>query len=274
MRELERNVALRVEDTDRPDTLTVSGRGELHLGILMETMRREGYEFQVSRPRVIDREGPEGRLEPYEELVVEVPDLMVGIVIEKLGPRRGTITELRPSGQGKTRLGFEIPARGLFGFRSDFLTETRGEGIMHHRFLRYGPWAGPVGGRKRGVLVADREGEAVAYAIFNLQERAQMFVKPGDPVYGGMIVGENSRVGDMDVNITKEKKLTNMRSTASDEALRLEPPREVTLELALEYIEEDELIEVTPDAVRLRKRSLDASDRKKAQRAAKAALEA
>jgi GTP-binding protein len=273
-RELERNVALRVEDTDRPDTLTVSGRGELHLGILMETMRREGYEFQVSRPRVIAREGPEGRLEPYEELVVEVPDDMVGIVIEKLGPRRGAITELRPSGQGKTRLGFEIPSRGLFGFRSDFLTDTRGEGIMHHRFLRYGPWAGPLAGRKRGVLVADREGVAVAYAIFNLQERAQMFVQPGDPVYGGMIVGENARAGDMDVNITKEKKLTNMRTTAADEALRLEPPREVTLELALEYIEEDELIEVTPDAIRLRKRALDASDRKKAQRAARAALEA
>jgi GTP-binding protein len=273
-RELERNVALRVEDTDRPDTLTVSGRGELHLGILMETMRREGYEFQVSRPRVIAREGPEGRLEPYEELVVEVPDEMVGVVIEKLGPRRGAMAELKPFGQGKTRLGFEVPARGLFGFRSDFLTDTRGEGIMHHRFLRYGPWAGPLAGRKRGVLVADREGLAVAYAIFNLQERAQMFVKPGDPVYGGMIVGENARTGDMDVNITKEKKLTNIRTTAADEALRLEPPREMTLELALEYIEEDELIEVTPDAIRLRKRALDASDRKKALRAAKAALEA
>jgi GTP-binding protein len=270
-RELERNVALRVEDTERPDTLTVSGRGELHLGILMETMRREGYEFQVSRPRVITREGPEGRLEPYEELVVEVPEDMVGIVIEKLGPRRGSMTELRPAGQGKTRLGFELPARGLFGFRSDFLTDTRGEGIMHHRFLRYGPWAGPLAGRKRGVLVADREGEAVAYAIFNLQERAQMFVKPNDPVYGGMIVGENARTGDMDVNITKEKKLSNIRTTATDEALRLEPPRPVTLELALEYIEEDELIEVTPEAIRLRKRALDASERKKAQRAAKAA---
>jgi GTP-binding protein len=270
-RELERNVALRVEDTDRPDTLTVSGRGELHLGILMETMRREGYEFQVSRPRVITREGPEGRQEPYEELVIEVPDAMVGVVIERLGPRRATMTEMRPAGQGKTRLAFEIPARGLFGFRSDFLTDTRGEGIMHHRFLRYGPWAGPLAGRKRGVLVADREGMAVAFAIFNLQERAQMFVNPGDPVYGGMIVGENSRSGDMDVNITREKKLTNMRTTASDEALRLEPPRPVTLELALEYIEEDELIEVTPDAIRLRKRALDASDRKKAHRAAKAA---
>ncbi|HET7039414.1 MAG TPA: translational GTPase TypA [Gemmatimonadales bacterium] len=269
-RELERNVALRVEDTDRPDTLTVSGRGELHLGILMETMRREGYEFQVSRPRVITREGPEGRQEPYEELVIEVPDAMVGVVIERLGPRRATMTAMRPAGQGKTRLAFEIPARGLFGFRSDFLTDTRGEGIMHHRFLRYGSWAGPLAGRKRGVLVADREGVAVAFAIFNLQERAQIFVNPGDPVYGGMIVGENSRSGDMDVNITREKKLTNMRTTASDEALRLEPPRPVTLELALEYIEEDELIEVTPDAIRLRKRALDASDRKKAQRAAKA----
>ena len=275
VRELERNVALRVEDTDRPDTLTVSGRGELHLGILMETMRREGYEFQVSRPRVITKDGPGGaRLEPWEELVVEVPGTMVGTVIEKLGPRRGEMVDLRPAGPTKSRMRFEIPARGLFGYRSDFLTDTRGEGIMHHRFLRYGAWAGPLTGRKRGVLVADREGEAVAYAIFNLQERAQMFVKPGDPVYGGMVVGENSRLDDMDVNITKEKKLTNMRTTASDEALRLEPPREVTLELALEYIEEDELIEVTPGAIRLRKRALDASERKKAQRAAKAAVEA
>jgi GTP-binding protein len=273
-RELERNVALRVEETDRPDTLTVSGRGELHLSILMETMRREGYEFQVSRPRVITKDGADGeRLEPYEELTLEVPEDMVGIVIEKLGPRRGEVAAMKPTGHGKTRMDFAIPARGLFGYRSDFLTDTRGEGIMHHRFLRYGSWAGPLAGRKRGVLVADREGLAVAYAIFNLQERAQMFVRPGDPVYGGMIVGENSRADDMDVNITKEKKLTNIRTTASDEALRLEPPREITLELALEYIEEDELIEVTPAAIRLRKRTLDLSERRKAQRAAKAAAE-
>jgi GTP-binding protein len=274
-RELERNVALRVEETERPDTLTVSGRGELHLSILMETMRREGYEFQVSRPRVITKEAVDGqRLEPYEELAVEVPDEMVGIVIEKLGPRRGELTALKPTGHGKTRMQFAIPSRGLFGYRSDFLTDTRGDGIMHHRFLRYGPWAGPLAGRKRGVLVADREGVAVAYAIFNLQERAQMFVRPGDPVYGGMIVGENARSGDMDVNVTKEKKLSNIRTTATDEALRLEPPRDITLELALEYIEEDELIEVTPAAIRLRKRTLDLSERRKAHRAAKTAAEA
>jgi GTP-binding protein len=240
----------------------------------METMRREGYEFQVSRPRVITKVGPGGaRLEPYEELAVEVPEDMIGTVIEKLGPRRGEMVALKPMAHGKARMRFRIPARGLFGYRSDFLTDTRGEGIMHHRFLEYGAWAGPLAGRKRGVLVADREGVAVGYAIFNLQERAQMFVKPGDPVYAGMIVGENARAGDMDVNITKEKKLTNIRTTASDEALRLEPPRDVTLELALEYIEEDELIEVTPDAIRLRKRALDASDRKRAQRAARAANE-
>ena len=271
-KELERNVALRVEETDRPDTLTVSGRGELHLSILMETMRREGYEFQVSRPRVITKVGPGGEpYEPYEELAIEVPDDMVGIVIEDLGPRRAEMRDLKPMGQGKTRLRFVIPARGLFGYRSDFLTDTRGEGIMHHRFLEYGPWAGPLAHRSRGVMVADREGIAVAYAIFGLQERAEMFVKPGDPVYAGMVVGESARSGDMDVNITKEKKLTNIRTTATDEALRLEPPRDMTLELALEYIEEDELIEVTPDAIRLRKRALDPTDRRKAQRAAKAA---
>jgi len=273
-KELERNVALRVEETDRPDTLAVSGRGELHLSILMETMRREGYEFQVSRPRVITRPGADGvPLEPYEELVIEVPADMVGIVMEDLGPRRAELRELKPSGQGKTRMRFVIPARGLFGYRSDFLTDTRGEGIMHHRFLEYGPWAGPLAHRSRGVLVADREGMAVAYAIFGLQERAEMFVKPGEPVYGGMVVGESARTGDMDVNITKEKKLSNIRTTATDEALRLEPPREITLELALEYIEDDELIEVTPDAIRLRKRALDPSERRKAQRAAKAAAE-
>jgi GTP-binding protein len=271
-KELERNVALRVEETDRPDTLTVSGRGELHLSILMETMRREGYEFQVSRPRVITKEGPGGEpYEPYEELAIEVPDDMVGIVIEDLGPRRAEMRDLKPTGQGKTRMRFVIPARGLFGYRSDFLTDTRGEGIMHHRFLEYGPWAGPLAHRSRGVMVADREGIAVAYAIFGLQERAEMFVKPGDPVYAGMVVGESARSGDMDVNITKEKKLSNIRTTASDEALRLEPPRDMTLELALEYIEDDELIEVTPDAIRLRKRALDPTDRRKAQRAAKAA---
>jgi GTP-binding protein len=268
-KELERNVAMRVQDTDTPEVMTVSGRGELHLAILMEMMRREGYEFQVSRPRVITRHGEGGiRLEPYEELVVDVPESLLGTVIEKLGPRRGDLIDMRNPGRGRVRMRFRVPARGLFGFRSDFLTETRGEGIMHHRFLEYGPWAGPLAGRNRGVLVADREGVAVAYAMFNLQERATMFVSPGTPVYEGMIVGEHVRPGDLDVNVSREKKLTNMRTTASDEMVRLEPPREITLELALEYIEEDELIEVTPGALRLRKRSLAAVDRKKLARAA------
>jgi GTP-binding protein len=271
-RELERNVALRVEETDSPDTHTVSGRGELHLGILMETMRREGFEFQVSRPRVITKLGTDGeRLEPYEELTIDVPEEHMGVVMEKLGPRRTEMMEMKNPGQGMVRMSFRIPSRGLFGYRSEFLTDTRGTGIMHHRFLDYGPWAGPLAGRKRGVLVADREGTVVAFALGNLQERAQMFVKPGDLVYEGMIAGESSRPGDLDVNVTKEKKLTNMRTTASDENVILEPPREITLEYALEYIEEDELIEVTPKTIRLRKRVLPANDRRKAARAARVA---
>jgi GTP-binding protein len=271
-RELERNVALRVEETDSPDTHTVSGRGELHLGILMETMRREGFEFQVSRPRVITKLGPDGeRLEPYEELMIDVPEGYMGVVMEKLGPRRTEMMEMKNPGQGMVRMSFRIPARGLFGYRSEFLTDTRGTGIMHHRFLDYGPWAGPLAGRKRGVLIADREGSVVAFALGNLQERAQMFVEPGDLVYEGMIAGENSRPGDLDVNVTKEKKLSNMRTTASDDNVILEPPREITLEYALEYIEEDELIEVTPKTIRLRKRVLPANDRKKAARAARVA---
>jgi GTP-binding protein len=271
-RELERNVALRVEETDSPDTHTVSGRGELHLGILMETMRREGFEFQVSRPRVITKLGPNGeRLEPYEELTLDVPEEYMGVVMEKLGPRRTEMIEMKNPGQGMVRMSFRIPARGLFGYRSEFLTDTRGTGTMHHRFLDYGPWAGPLAGRKRGVLVADREGSVVAFALGNLQERAQMFVAPGDLVYEGLIAGESSRPGDLDVNVTKEKKLTNMRTTASDENIILEPPRLITLEYALEYIEEDELIEVTPKTIRLRKRVLAANDRKKAARAARVA---
>jgi len=268
-RELERNVALRVEPTESPDTHSVSGRGELHLGILMETMRREGYEFQVSRPRVITRTGPDGeRLEPYEELMIDVAEEYMGAVMEKLGPRRAEMIEMKNPGQGMVRMTFRIPARGLFGYRSEFLTDTRGTGMMHHRFLDYGPWAGPLSGRKRGVLVADREGAVVAFALGNLQERAQMFVSPGDQVYEGMLAGENSRPSDLDVNVTKEKKLSNMRTTASDENVILEPPRQITLEYALEYIDEDELIEVTPQSIRLRKRQLAATDRKKAARAA------
>ena len=268
-KELERNVALKVQETDSPDTHTVSGRGELHLGILMETMRREGFEFQVSRPRVITKEGPNGeRQEPYEELMIDVPEEFMGVVMEKMGPRRAEMTEMKNAGHGSVRLAFRIPARGLFGYRSEFLTDTRGTGTMNHRFMEYGPWAGPLAGRKRGVLVADRVGSVVAFALGGLQERAQMFVKPGDQVYEGLVAGENSRPGDMDVNVTKEKKLTNMRTTASDDNVILEPPRQITLEYALEYIEEDELIEITPKVIRLRKRMLEATDRKKAARAA------
>ncbi|MHB1262792.1 MAG: translational GTPase TypA [Gemmatimonadaceae bacterium] len=266
-RELERNVALKVEDTDSTDTWSVSGRGELHLTILMETMRREGYEFQVSRPRVITKEGLNGeRLEPYEELMIDVPEEFVGVVIEKLGPRRAEMLEMKNPGQGMVRLAYRIPARGLFGYRSEFLTDTRGTGIIHHRFLEYGAWAGPLAGRMRGSLVSMEAGTIIAFALTTLQERATLFVQPGDPVYEGMLVGENSRPGDMDVNPTREKKLTNMRTTSKDENIQLEPPRELTLEAALEYIEDDELIEITPAAIRLRKRALSASERKRMSR--------
>jgi GTP-binding protein len=268
-KELERNVALKVQDTDAPDCFTVSGRGELHLSILMETMRREGYEFMVSRPRVITRTAEDGtRLEPYEELIIDVPEEYMGAVLEKLGPRRAEMQEMKNPGMGMVRMTFRIPARGLFGYRSEFLTDTRGAGMMNHRFAEYGPWAGPLAGRRRGVMVADREGTVVAFALGNLQERAQMFVAPGDSVYEGMLAGENSRPGDLDVNVTKEKKLTNMRASGSDDNILLEPPRQITLEYGLEYIEEDELIEVTPQNIRLRKRMLSATDRKKASRAA------
>ncbi|MGH7540588.1 MAG: translational GTPase TypA, partial [Gemmatimonadota bacterium] len=223
------------------------------------------------RPRVILKRAPDGEVrEPYEEAVIEVPREMVGVVMEKLGSRRGELLDLRRTEDGPARLRFRIPARGLFGYRSEFLTDTRGEGQLHHRFLEYGRQAGRLQNRSRGALVADREGEAVAYAIYNLQERGTMFVSPGERVYGGMIVGESARPGDIEVNICKEKKLTNIRAAGADEAPRLEPPRELTLELALEFINDDELIEVTPDAVRLRKQLLDPSARKKAMREAAA----
>ncbi len=270
IKELERNVALRVDMTDATDAWTVSGRGELHLSILMETMRREGYEFQVSRPRVITKQGEQGeRLEPYEELAIDVPEDYLGTVIEKLGGRRAEMIEMKNPGQSLVRLLYRIPARGLFGYRSEFLTDTRGAGIMHHRFLEYGPWAGQLSGRARGVLVSMEAGTVIAFALGNLQERSTLFVAPGDPTYEGMIVGENSRPGDMDVNPTKEKKLTNMRSKSTDDNVQLEPPRELTLESALEYIEDDELIEITPHSLRLRKRMLSANDRKKVSREVK-----
>jgi GTP-binding protein len=269
MRELQSNVALRVEDTDSPDTLQVSGRGELHLGILMETMRREGYEFSVSRPRVILKKGDHGeRLEPYEEVTIDVPDSLMGAVIEKLGQRKAEMLEMKNPGGGLVRLVYRIPARGLFGYRSEFLTDTRGEGQLHHRFLEYGAYVGPMSTRSRGVLVSMMDGDSVAYAIGLLQERATFFIDAGVPVYEGMIVGENSRPGDMEVNVVKGKKLTNMRASGSDDNVLLEPARRMTLEDAMGYIADDELIEVTPKSLRLRKRLLNASDRKKASRAA------
>jgi GTP-binding protein len=229
-KELESNVALRVEETDSPDTLTVSGRGELHLGILMETMRREGYEFAVSRPRVILKKGPDGQLqEPYEEVTIDVPEAVMGAVIEKLGKRRGEMQEMKNPGGGLVRLTYRMPARGLFGYRSEFLTDTRGEGILHHRFLEYGPYVGSMSTRTRGVLVSMVDGESIAFALGNLQERSTFFIGPGVPVYEGMIVGENSRAGDMEVNVAKGKKLTNMRASGSDDNILLEPPRVMTL---------------------------------------------
>jgi len=269
-KELERNVALKVDDAESTDTWNVSGRGELHLSILMETMRREGFEFQVSRPRVITKRDENGeRLEPYEELAIDVPEDYLGAVIEKLGPRKAEMVEMKNPGQGLVRLLYRVPARGLFGYRSEFMTDTRGTGIMHHRFLEYGAWAGNLSGRTRGVLVSMESGTIIAFALFSLQDRSTLFVSPGDAVYEGMLVGENSRPGDMDVNPTKEKKLTNMRSKSSDEMITLEPPREITLEVALEYIEDDELIEITPQSIRLRKRLLATSDRKRTNREAK-----
>ena len=269
-KELERNVALKVEDSDTTDAWSVSGRGELHLSILMETMRREGFEFQVSRPRVILRTDENGqKLEPFEELAIDVPEEYLGTVIEKLGPRKAEMIEMKNPGQGLVRLLYRVPARGLFGYRSEFLTDTRGTGIMHHRFLEYGPWAGHLSGRSRGVLVSMENGTIIAFALFSLQERSTLFVTPGDAVYEGMLIGENSRPGDMDVNPTKEKKLSNIRTKSTDENITLEPPREIPLESALEYIEDDELIEVTPLNIRLRKRLLSTSDRKRTNRESK-----
>jgi GTP-binding protein len=269
-KELERNVALKVEDSDSTDAWSVSGRGELHLSILMETMRREGFEFQVSRPKVILRTDENGqKLEPFEELAIDVPEEYLGTVIEKLGPRKAEMIEMKNPGQGLVRLLYRVPARGLFGYRSEFLTDTRGTGIMHHRFLEYGAWAGPLSGRSRGVLVSMENGTIIAFALFSLQERSTLFVTPGDAVYEGMLIGENSRPGDMDVNPTKEKKLSNIRTKSTDENITLEPPREITLESALEYIEDDELIEITPLNIRLRKRLLSTSDRKRTNRETK-----
>jgi GTP-binding protein len=259
-RELRSNVSLRVELTDSPDSFKVSGRGELHLAILIETMRREGFEFQVSRPEVIYRRIDDVLCEPVEHVIIDVPDEFVGAVVENLGRRKGTMKNLL-AGNGNTRLEYYVPARGLIGFRGEFLTQTKGTGILHQNFHGYEPSKGEVAHRTRGALVAMEGGEAVAYGMWKLQERSVFFIEPGTRVYEGMIVGENSREQDMPVNVCKTKHLTNMRASGADEAIRLENPHLHTLEQAIEWIGDDELVEVTPKSIRLRKRYLDANER-------------
>ena len=262
-KELLGNVSLRVEDTDSPEQLKVIGRGELQLSILIEMMRREGYEVQVSRPDIVTKEIDGVRVEPVEELIIDVPEDFQGVVIAQTGTRRGVMTKMVNHGSGRVRLEFRIPSRGLIGFRSQFLTDTKGTGIMNTLFAGWEPWHGAIPSRATGALVADRTGVATAYAIYNLQERGEIFVEPATSVYEGMIVGENSRQNDMDVNVTKEKKQTNMRASTADEAIRLIPPRIMSLEQAIEFINDDELVEVTPKSIRLRKRTLASNLRPK-----------
>src|SRR5574341_211457 len=250
------NVGIRVEETDSPDTLRVSGRGELQLAILIEMMRREGYEMEVGKPTIITREADGRTLEPMEHLVIDIPEEHIGAVTQKIGPRRGTMVKLVNHGTGRVRLEYRIPARGLIGYRTEFLTDTRGTGLLNHLFDGWDEWQGEIGHRQNGALVADRGGRTTAYAIDNLQARGVMFVSPGLEVYEGMIVGENARDNDMDANITKEKKLTNMRASTADDAIKLTPPRSMSLEQNLEWIREDELLEVTPKSLRLRKRAM------------------
>ncbi len=270
-RELLYNVALRVEDTDHPDRFRVSGRGELHLSVLIETMRREGYEMGVSRPEVITRESDGKREEPYESLVVDIEEAHQGAVIEELGRRRGELSNMVPDGRGRMRLDFTIPARGLIGFRSLFLSLTSGSGILTHTFSHWGPYQADTGhARINGVLVSNVAGKASAYALFNLQNRGRLMVEPGTEVYEGMVVGIHSRGNDLPVNPTKEKQLTNVRASGSDENLLLTPPVRMSLEQALEFIEGDELVEVTPAAIRVRKKLLKEHERKRESRAREA----
>ena len=264
LREIKSNVALRVEETADAGVFKVSGRGELHLSVLIETMRREGYELCVSQPRVILQTGPSGEtLEPFEDAVIDLDENYVGAVVEELGRRLGQMREMRPSGPGRTRLEYRIPARGLIGYRSQFLTDTRGTGVLYTQFAEYGPVGGSIRSRQNGVLVASEEGISNAYGLFYLQERGQLFIGPNIKVYGGMVVGIHQRDNDLVVNPCKSKKLTNIRTTAADEKLVLAPPRQISLEYALEFINDDELVEVTPASIRLRKSVLDHNARKR-----------
>jgi GTP-binding protein len=262
-RELLSNVAIRVSETDAPEQFQVSGRGELQLSILIEMMRREGYELQVSKPEVITRVEGGKTLEPIEQVVIDCPEEFIGVVTEAMGRRKGQMTKMVNHGTGRVRLEFETPSRGLIGFRGEFLTETKGTGLLNTIFLRWGEWQGAMRGRSTGSLVADRAGEATTYALYNLQERGTMFIRPTTRVYEGMIVGENTRSVDLDVNIVREKKLTNMRASTADEAMRLVPVKDLSLEQSLEFISDDELVEVTPKSIRLRKRVLASNQRPK-----------
>ncbi len=267
-REVMSNVALRVEDTADADVFTVSGRGELHLTILLENMRREGYELAVSRPRVVLKEISSVKCEPFEMLTVDIEDTNQGAVMEALGARRGDLQDMQPDGRGRVRLDYRIPARGLIGFQAEFLTLTRGTGIMSHVFDDYAPMKPEIPERRNGVLVSAENGEAVAYALWKLQERGRMFVSPGDPLYEGIIIGIHSRDNDLVVNPIKGKQLTNIRASGTDEAVRLVPPIQITLESAIEFIADDELVEITPKSIRIRKRLLREHDRKRASRVA------
>ncbi len=258
------NVAIRVDiDPELPDQFKVSGRGELQLSILIEMMRREGYEMQVSKPEAITRTVNGQTLEPIEQVVIDCPEEFIGVVTEAVGRRKGQMTKMVNHGTGRVRLEFETPSRGLIGFRNEFLTETKGTGLLNTLFLRWGDWLGTMRGRSTGSLVADRTGETTTYALYNLQERGTLFVRPSTKVYEGMIIGENARAVDLDVNAVKEKKLTNMRAASADDAMRLVPPKELSLEQAIEFLSDDELLEVTPQFIRLRKRVLRANERPK-----------
>ncbi len=272
LREAEGNVALRVRESDEKDSMEVAGRGELQLGILIETMRREGFELSVSRPRVLMREDENTNevLEPIEEVVIDLDEEHSGIVVQKMSERKAEMMEMRPSGGGRLRLVFHAPTRGLIGYQGELLTDTRGTAIMNRVFHAYAPYKGPIQGRRNGVLISNDQGDAVAYALWNLEDRGPMMIEPGWKVYKGMIVGEHTRGNDLVINVLKGKKLTNIRTTSKDEAVRLTPPIRMTLEKALAYIEDDELVEVTPTSIRLRKKLLDENDRKKAERAKEA----
>ena len=265
-KELEKNVSLRVKETDSPDSFEVAGRGELHLSVLIETMRREGFELLVSRPKVIIKEIDGVKCEPIERLVVNVPDDCIGNVIEKLGKRKAEMVNMEPAEDGHTKVEFRIPARGLIGYRTEFLTDTKGEGTMNHIFDSYEPYKGDVISRVRGTIVAFENGKSVTYGLYNAQDKGELFIGPGVEVYEGMIVGLNSRSEDLSINVCKEKHLTNTRASGSDDALRLVPPLQMSLEKAIEFIQDDELVEVTPKNIRLRKKILDSKERERAAR--------